>query len=628
MGLLDQPCGRGYGRPVKRLSMLACAIVLAISGSADATVYTVGTTADPAGACPADPCSLRQLIARVQAAPFPPDVINVPAGTYTLDPALGTLAITGSMAIVGAGAGATTVAMPVPVNRASTGHRVFDVRLSVGAPTPTVGIRGMKITGGTAHVGNGFFGGNVQNAGTLTLTEVWVTDGSGYSGGGIANRSGQLTVERSLISGNRAPYGGGDSGGIQNFGVPASTGVPDRPGHLVINDSTITDNEARLVGGVFSWGDSTNTFVVNNSTIAGNRTQDEPGGGSRGGGGGLGVGEGTARVQNSIIAGNVEIAAGVVTKANCGPLGSGGMTSLGHNLESGTDCNFTAGGDVGNADPLLGPLQDNGGPTMTLGLPPGSPALDSVPPAACSPTDQRGVARPQGAACDIGAFELGVAPVNTAPPTIAGSTVVGETLTAGRGGWLYGPSGFALQWLRCDAAGGACSPISEATGVTYRLTASDAERTVRVSEAASNAFGGASATSAPTAVVTRPPRPTRRIRSAISVAWAVRGPWTTVTRVQVRDVPSGARVTLRCSGKGCNFERKRAAKPRRGQVNALKALKPGQRRLRAGQSLEVRITKSGWIGKAARYKMRWGRVPKSSGALCIPLGQKKPQRRC
>jgi hypothetical protein len=571
---------------------------------------------------------LRQLIARVQAAPFPPDVINVPAGTYTLDPALGTLVITGSMSIVGAGAGATTIAMPVPADRANSGHRVFDIRVPMGGQTPTVAIRGMKITGGTANPANEHFGGNIRNAGTLTLTEVWLTNGSAYSGGGVGNSTGSLTIERSLISGNRAPYGGGDAGGVLNFGAPASGGMPDRPGHLVINDSTITDNDARLAGGVFSWGTATNTFVINNSTIAGNRTQDEPGGGSRGGGGGLGLHHGTARVENSIIAGNVEISAGVTTHANCGPLGSGGVTSLGHNLESGTDCNFTAAGDSSNTDPLLGPLQDNGGPTMTLALSPGSPALDRIPPANCAAMDQRGVARPQGPACDIGAFELGVAPMNTGAPTISGATVVGETLTAGRGGWLYSPSLFALQWLGCDAAGGGCGPIPAATGVTYELTANDAGRTVRLNEVASNAFGSASATSAPTALVQRRPRPTLRITSPISVAWSVLGSRTTITRVRVRQLPRGARVELRCSGKRCKFKRKRAAKPRRGKVNALKALKRPQRRFRAGQALEVRITKTGWIGKAARYKMRKSKLPKSSGALCIPLGRTKPQQRC
>jgi hypothetical protein len=64
-----------------------------------------------------------------------------------------------------------------------------------------------------------------------------------------------------------------------------------------------------------------------------------------------------------------------------------------------------------HADPLLGPLQDNGGPTQTLALLPGSPAIDAALLANCPATDQRGVSRPQGAGCDIGAFELEMNPI-------------------------------------------------------------------------------------------------------------------------------------------------------------------------------------------------------------------------
>ena len=77
-------------------------------------------------------------------------------------------------------------------------------------------------------------------------------------------------------------------------------------------------------------------------------------------------------------------------------------------------CSFTpATGDLVNVDPMLGLLQDNGGPTLTHAILADSPAIDSGNPAvpgiggaACPQTDQRGVLRPQGAACDIGAFEF------------------------------------------------------------------------------------------------------------------------------------------------------------------------------------------------------------------------------
>src|SRR5215472_16532788 len=107
--------------------------------------YIVQTTSDPAGACASAPCSLRQLIAQAEAKPFPPDVIIVPAGTYTVSASLGALVITGSLSIVGAGANSTTIEMPVPSDRASFGDRVFDIKPLAGSTTPVVTISGVTI---------------------------------------------------------------------------------------------------------------------------------------------------------------------------------------------------------------------------------------------------------------------------------------------------------------------------------------------------------------------------------------------------------------------------------------------------------------------------------------------------
>ena len=105
---------------------------------------------------------------------------------------------------------------------------------------------------------------------------------------------------------------------------------------------------------------------------------------------------------NSIVAGNT-----ADSGSNC----SGGVTSAGHNLDSGVVCGFSAPGDLSSTDPTLGPLQDNGGPTPTHALLADSPAIDAGDPVGCPGTDQRGVRRPQGAGCDIGAVEVqGLAP--------------------------------------------------------------------------------------------------------------------------------------------------------------------------------------------------------------------------
>ena len=188
---------------------------------------------------------------------------------------------------------------------------------------------------------------------TLVLTNSTVISNTstGNSGGGINSYSGTLTLTNSTVSGNSAlRYGGG----ILNFGG----------GTLTLSNSTVSGNSADIAGG----------GILNDV--------------------------GTADMVNTIIAGN-----SAPTSADC----SGFLTSIGHNLiGNNSGCGFTViTGDLVNIDSKLGPLQDNGGPTFTHALLPGSPAIDHVPPENCLvTTDQRGVARPQGVACDIGAFEV------------------------------------------------------------------------------------------------------------------------------------------------------------------------------------------------------------------------------
>jgi len=132
--------------------------------------------------------------------------------------------------------------------------------------------------------------------------------------------------------------------------------------------------------------------VVTNSTFSGN---------SAGDGGGIWNAPWTS--PSSLILQNT-IVANSLSGGNC----SGPMADGGGNLSwPDSTC-------LGiNQDPLLDPAgqQDNGGPTQTIALQPGSPAIDTAVAANCPATDQRGVARPQGAGCDIGAFELEVTTV-------------------------------------------------------------------------------------------------------------------------------------------------------------------------------------------------------------------------
>jgi hypothetical protein len=102
----------------------------------------------------------------------------------------------------------------------------------------------------------------------------------------------------------------------------------------------------------------------------------------------------------------------------------------------------------------------------------------------------------------VAAVAAAAAPVNASPPTVSGTARQGATLTAENGTWQNSPTSFQYQWRRCDAAGGSCDNVTNATGKTYRLTGGDVGRTLRVRVTAVNADGSASADSAPTAAVT------------------------------------------------------------------------------------------------------------------------------
>jgi hypothetical protein len=111
----------------------------------------------------------------------------------------------------------------------------------------------------------------------------------------------------------------------------------------------------------------------------------------------IAITDGAATFRSTILAAN--------TPANCAGLAPGTLSSGGTNLDSATSCAFVGAGDLASTDPFLDVLADNGGSTKTRALKPGSPAIDVAAAAGCPASDQRGTARPQGAGCDIGAYE-------------------------------------------------------------------------------------------------------------------------------------------------------------------------------------------------------------------------------
>jgi hypothetical protein len=246
-------------------------------------------------------------------------------------------------------------------------------------------IRDSALTGNQSTAKGGAI---VNPAGTVRVITSTISGNSvelNAQGGGIFN-FGTLTVTRSTISGNKAMGFAANGGAIANYAQ----------GDLTVTDSTISGNSAgeptlaqARGGAIMNFG----TGTITTSTIAGNRVL-----GTSVIGGGI-ADTAPLTVTASIVADN--------QGRNCvGQVDDGGF-----NLENGTTCGFAD--HAVNGQPRLGPLSDNGGPTQTRALNPASPAINEVPPrrAFCANTvDQRGVSRPQGPKCDIGAFEVIVPP--------------------------------------------------------------------------------------------------------------------------------------------------------------------------------------------------------------------------
>jgi hypothetical protein len=281
-------------------------------------------------------------------------------------------------------------------------------------------------------------GGGIYNLGTLTISDgtiaynVALARGYYFSyaeGGGIVNGLGStLAVSNSTISYNATDASASDSnyafsGGIANNGT------------LTVTNSTISGNSASAAGGFFdsyswAWGGGVTTsdrgtLAVTNSTISGNFARAYPSRSFYCLGGGI---AGSFRSQNTIIAGN---------SATTVPDISGNLGSLGHDLigntQGGSGFDPT---DLLNVNPLLGPLQDNGGPTKTMALLPGSPAIDAGDNTGAPDWDQRGPGYPRIVAgtIDIGAFEVQIGAAThlavSAPASVTAGTPFDVTVTA------------------------------------------------------------------------------------------------------------------------------------------------------------------------------------------------------
>lgn len=325
--------------------------------------------------------------------------IMLPPGTYTLTisgssenaATSGDLDITCNLSIIGGGAASTII-------DGGGIDRVFEVHSGTAVQMNMVTVRNGTGDGGgvlnwgtmtftsamiTGNTNSGWGGTGIYNIGTITLTNCTVSNNIGtgtyFSGGGGGIFSqGTMTLIGTTVSGNVTV---GRGGGIYNLDLATT----------LIN-STISGNTARNGGGIFNrYG----TIHLTNSTIAVNTATDN--------GGGVWSYGGSSNLKNTIIADNRRyLNTSTGTSNDC----SGNLISLGYNLISDNSGGLSGTGDLNDSDPLLGLLEDNGGPTLTHALQVGSPAIDVVPLAFNTvTTDQRGIARPQGPTIDIGAYE-------------------------------------------------------------------------------------------------------------------------------------------------------------------------------------------------------------------------------
>ena len=337
--------------------------------------------------------SLRQAI--LNASPIEGDTITFsPNVTNVIKLMSGELLIGNSLTIQGPGAKMLSV-------DGNGSNRVF--HLTSG----NVEISGLTITNGFS---SGVSGGGILNDHTsLTLSNCFVTgnsttvNGGALYNNGISNGNSTLVLIGCAVSGNSASI---DGGAIFNAG-PFSGSAS-----LTISASTISSNSASLAGGIHNSGRNSGhaTVTILGSTLAGNTASS---------GGGIYL---DAQVGgfSKLEIGDTILRSGA-SGANI--LSAGGtVVSDGYNLSSdGASGLLTNATDQLNTDPMLGPLKDNGGPTPTMALLSGSPAIDKGKSFGVA-TDQRGAPRPfdfaasanapGGDASDIGAFELGSPTLN------------------------------------------------------------------------------------------------------------------------------------------------------------------------------------------------------------------------
>jgi hypothetical protein len=440
-------------------------------GAFQTTPLVVNTTIDGTGS-PSGELSLRQAV----------NLANARGGTeaITFDPAVfaaaQTITLTGGQLELRASSGTETINGPganlLTVSGVGKG-RVFDLA------SGTAALSGLTVTGGRAYLGGGVYndggtlaltyctisgnsagsgGGLCNHYGTLGLTDCIVSHNIayGYRGGGLDNEGGTLTLTDCTVSGNSCSEDGG--------GVAAHCLYTIEPESTVVADCTVTGNSAGEGGGLFLFS-QIGTLTLTNCTVSGN---------DAGTGGGLYNTLGTATLTNTIVAGNS------------------------HGDFQG---NYMGGHDMIGGDPLLAPLDDYGGPSATMALLPGSPAIGGGESGAGIPTtDQRGLPL-DSPNPDIGAFQsqgFTLTPVAESTPQAAGlggAFAQPLTVTVTARDPAEPVDGGVIRFTVDRSAGGAAAALSAGSaaiadgraGVTATASAIGGSYTITASAAAAQA---------------------------------------------------------------------------------------------------------------------------------------------
>ena len=396
------------------------ALMMLSSPALASTWYVNGVTGDDGNNCKTKATACATIGHAISLAASG-DTIQIAAATYQEN-----LSIPFNLILNGAKA-ATTI-----VDGTNTAN-VFTVGAGI-----SLTLSNLTIKNGVGYSG----GGGVDNAGTLTVNKSNFYTNTALSGGAILN-TGTVTISNSNLSGN-SPYFFGHSascGAIDNrntMTITASTffnnyannnstsgGAICNGGTLKIagttfNTNSSQGNNAGYGGAIYTYAGTlsvtNSTFYLNSATTSGGAIYSAGGtvqisnstfginAENIGGGGALANVGSTVLIQNSIVANSGN-------GGNC----AGTITSNGYNLSSDSTCNFSGSGDLNGQNPKLGALHNNGGPTQTMALQKSSPALDAGNPGGCRgfagnllKTDQRGQPRPGGgetAGCDMGAYE-------------------------------------------------------------------------------------------------------------------------------------------------------------------------------------------------------------------------------